>query len=102
MTLTRKQFDAVYDDETNQRALYHALEAARYAAIRALEQRVIALTLLAKTWQALAAQERTDDWCNTPDKAIWKSIHQERADVFERCAREVLEALDATKTPREP
>ena len=54
---------------------------------------------LISTWLEAAKDERADNWCNTADAPIWKSIHKERAAVFELCAAQ-LSAVLRVRSPQ--
>jgi hypothetical protein len=48
-----------------------------------------------------AALERADNWCNTEDAPIWRSIHRERASVYDEVADQ-LAALAGGAQQRGP
>jgi hypothetical protein len=57
------------------------------------------LRALLDQWRAAAIMERTDNWCNTDDAPIWRSIHQHRAKIFDQCADQLEAALAAGSAP---
>jgi hypothetical protein len=53
-------------------------------------------------WRDAAVRAERDDWCNTGDRLIWRSIHQHRAKVFRQAADELEAALLALPADRPP